>query len=380
MQNKINLLDQYGLINYQNFKPISDTKNLARIIFVAKNSYKALTNDGIVVCFVKGSNIHYKFNSDSELPKVGDFVFLQNNTDNININNHYFIKQILPRKNTLKRKIAGEQQKEQIIATNIDYAFITISLDEQFNVIKAKRILISVLDSNIKPVFILTKSDLTSDIEAKKIEVSDYFKDIIDNLEIIATSIIDPITIKPIYKFLYNKDQNLINTGVFIGSSGSGKSSIINILLNSNIQKTADVSNLEQKGRHTTTSREMFLLPPQEGNIYGGIIIDTPGMREFGLFLDDNNAIDQGFKQISELSLKCKFHNCSHTNEPHCAVQDAILNNLLNQEQLNEYRKLKHQNEEFESKLLENKLKDKKYKYQKEQQKYNIKHIKKNID
>ncbi len=318
-----NYLIKYGLDDFY-IKDLSkkDMHNVAKIISIHKKCFRVINSEAKELnAVVKGSFIHYKLNVSSNLPKLGDFVVL----DSMNQDNTY-IKYILPRKNELKRKLVGEKKEDQIIATNIDYAFVSNPIGEQFNIRKLERLILSCKDSNIVPIIVITKSDLSQDIQKEIEGITNIFSDI----KIIPTSFKKQESIKKIAEIL--KDNKV---GAFIGSSGSGKSTLTNMLLNSEVQKILSVSGDKDKGRHTTTHREMFLLKD------GGAIIDNPGIKEFGLWLNNESSIDNTFSDILELAKSCKFNDCSHNKEPNCAVKKAIKEEIISEERFNSYLKLK---------------------------------------
>ena len=243
-----NYLIKYGLTNFFTADlSIEDLENIGKIISTHKKSFRVINNEGVELnAIIKGSLIHYKSSKTSDLPKVGDFVVL----DNMEQDNTY-IKYILPRKNELKRKLAGEKKEDQIIATNIDYVFITNPIGEQFNIRKLERMILACEDSNITPVIVITKADLAKDIKTETKEIFATF----NNIKIIITAINNQDSVAEIKELLKNN-----KIGTFIGSSGSGKSTLTNMLLEDEVQKTLSVSGDKDKGRHTTTHREMFLL------------------------------------------------------------------------------------------------------------------------
>ncbi|MFL1781219.1 Ribosome small subunit-dependent GTPase A [Candidatus Hepatincolaceae symbiont of Richtersius coronifer] len=320
------LLSNYGLDDFfinQNYN-LADQNNLGRIVSCHKKSFKVITPLGEKDCLIKGSLIHHKIAADSSLPKIGDFVIIENSKENSDTK--HFIKHILKRKNELKRKIIGKKQREQIIAANIDYIFITLPADQQFNLRKTERMLTSCLDSQITPIIVLTKADLHNNIKEVEQEVLSCF----NNVKVIITSFLNPQDIIPLKDLLKEG-----KTGALIGSSGSGKSTLTNMILQRYAQKIASVSAQQDKGQHTTTHRELFLLSE------GGCIIDSPGIKEFGIWLDDSNSLDIAFQNIIEFAANCKFKDCTHVQETKCAVKEAVHKGLLDDQRLANYLKLK---------------------------------------
>ena len=321
-------LQIYGLNDYFIKQiTIEQQEFLAKVISVNKRSFKVITRLGIRNAIIKGSNIHFK-DIVNNIPKVGDFVILEDLQEN---DDNFFITQILERNSVLKRTLVGKNNEDQIIATNIDYAFIFLPCDLQFNLKRIERIVIACNDGNIIPIILMSKTDVPLDLNDLINKTNAYFP----NVQILKTSMFNKESIEEIQNLL---KPNL--TAVFIGNSGAGKSTLTNILLNEDIQKVKEVSNLEDKGQHTTTSRHLFLLP------HGGAIIDTPGIKEFGINLDSSKALQQNFQDIQDIAISCKFSNCTHNNEPSCAVKQAITEGVLSQEKFNNFMKLSLENEE----------------------------------
>lgn len=255
----------------------------------------------------------------SDYPVVGDYVMIDRNT---NSNGNAIIHSVLSRKSAFVRKAAGTSNESQIIATNIDTVFICMSLNNDFNLRRLERYLSIAWDSGAIPVIVLTKSDLCQDICSKLIEVNS----IAIGVDVLVTSSIGEEDYSQILG--YTKEGQTV---AFIGSSGVGKSTLINCLIGEEILKTHGLRK-DDKGRHTTTHRELIMLKN------GGMVIDTPGMREMGL---ESADLSKTFADIDELSEKCKFSNCTHKNEPGCAVQKAVIEGIISTERLQNYEKLK---------------------------------------
>lgn len=241
--------------------------------------------------------------SSSEYPAVGDFVMVNWNE----FGNSAIIESLLPRKSAFIRKEAGELQQEQVVAANVDIIFLCMALNNDFNLRRLERYISIAWDSGATPVVVMTKSDLCDDLENKLSEVSS----VAVGVEILVTTSTEENGYQVLLPFISEG-----KTVAFIGSSGVGKSTLINRLLGKEDLKTNGLRN-DDKGRHTTTRRELFLLPS------GGMVIDTPGMRELGMW-DNSAGIEKTFADIEELAFRCKFRNCTHTNEPGCAIQKAL--------------------------------------------------------
>ena len=309
----INMKD-YGLSD----KFLNESKmyslSVGRIISQDKGLYKAVTENGEFKAQVSGK-FRYNAINISDYPAVGDFVMMDENDGNA------VIHQILNRKSAFIRKAAGTSHDDQVVAANVDTVFICMSLNKDFNLRRLERYISIGWDSGAIPVVVLTKSDLCDDIESLLIELSD----VAIGLDIMITS------------SLANEYENIKkyitygHTVAFIGSSGVGKTTLINKLLGEEVFETKELRN-DDKGRHTTTKRELILVPD------GGVVIDTPGMRELGI---ESADFSKAFADIDELSQMCKFNDCTHTKEPGCAVKRAIEDGNLTNKRLESYFKLK---------------------------------------
>jgi ribosome biogenesis GTPase / thiamine phosphate phosphatase len=319
---------------------------LGRVSVQYKDIYKVFTEAGEVLARVSGK-LSYSSNSTLDYPVVGDWVLLDRSD---NKNGDAIIHKVLSRKSYFSRKIAGSRFDTQIVAANIDYIFICTALNNDFNINRLERYIAVAWDSMAMPVIVLTKADLCEDINEKLREV----EEVAVGIEILVTSSLNENGYEEIKEYIKSG-----TTIAFIGSSGVGKSTLINKLLNEEVLKTNSVDE-NDKGRHTTTHRELFLLAG------GGVIIDTPGMRELGLMSAD---VDKSFSNIEELERQCKFSDCTHRNEPECAVRKAIENGELDPERLERYRKLKREEKynllkakQQEKQRMKNMIKNKKIK------------------
>lgn len=259
------------------------------------------------------------YQKESMFPVVGDYVNFCYNPQG-----ESRIMKICERKNYLTRPDSAKSMKEQPMAANLDYAFLVMSLNDNFNLNRAVRYAATVLQEGIQPVAVLTKADLCEDVENLKIE----FMQMLPQIKVHAVSALTGDGMDELNEYL----QPGI-TIALLGSSGVGKSTLVNALAGTEIMKTGGIREKDAKGRHTTTYRNMIELPSDV------IVIDTPGMREIGL-CDVDEGLDDTFEDIAELATKCRFRDCTHTNEPRCAVQQAIKNGSLSQERFELYRSL----------------------------------------
>lgn len=310
---------------------------IGRVFSQSKNLYRVLLGDKELLAEISGK-FRYNTKNSTDYPTVGDFVVLDRNS---NDEGNAMIIHRFSRKTAFIRRAAGTSNTEQIVAANIDKVFICMSLNNDFNLRRLERYLSISWESGAIPVIILTKSDLCENIEDRLIEVSEIALGV--DLEI--TSIKDEDSIDKVKKHI-GKGKTI----AFIGSSGVGKSTLINSLIGEDILATKGLRN-DDRGRHTTTHREMFILED------GGLVIDTPGMRELGV---ESIDLSKSFSDIDELATNCKFRDCTHVNEPRCAVLKAVKDGELTQERLDNYHKLKKESKydglnskEIEKKKLE---------------------------
>lgn len=315
------------------FKSLYEGLYLGRVITEYKGIYKVATEKDTILSKVSGRLI-YNAIDKSSYPAVGDWVAI----DRVDAKEgDAIIHGILSRKSSISRKVAGREINEQIIASNIDTIFICMSVNNDFNQRRLERYLSIAWDSGAIPVIVLTKVDLCEDIDRVVREVE---KVTIGTTDILCVSSITEEGMDKVKRYLQFGE-----TVVFIGSSGVGKSTLINVLLGEERQKVNDIRRDDDKGKHTTTYRELIVLPN------GGIVIDTPGMREIQL-LDEVDGIDDSFSDIKEISQQCKFSDCRHEKEPGCAVLNAIDSGIISKERLNNYNKLKREAEYIKRKLI----------------------------
>lgn len=281
------------------------------------------------------------YNENSIFPVVGDKVIV-----NINPNGHSLIEKVLERKSKFSRTdfsghAAGYVKtiKEQVLAANFDYVFIVASLNQNFNLNRITRYISVTMKSGAKPVVILTKADICDDVDYYLNEL----KNISKRFDVCVISAKTGIGMEQLDAYLKHG-----NTIVFLGSSGVGKSTLLNAIAGEERMKVSEIREADSKGRHTTTHRQMLMLPT------GVAIIDTPGIRELGLW-DAGEGIDDTFSDITELFESCKFSNCTHTSEPGCAVNKAIDNGSITSERWNLYCQLRKEDDWGKRKALKGK-------------------------
>jgi len=301
-----------------------------RIAVENKNNYLVLTEHGETLAEVSGKLL-FTAESNSELPKTGDWVLLSV----FDSGGVAIIHKILERKTKISRKDAGKTSDEQIIITNVDFIFIVQSLDNNFNINRLERYLVTVFQSGAEPVVILSKADLCEDVDFKISEIQKSYPD----LKIITVSSFTNIGINELTNFIEPE-----KTYAFLGSSGVGKSTIINKLIGEDILKTTEVRTSDSKGKHTTTKRELIILKDK------GILIDTPGMRGLQLWSADN-GMSAAFSEFEEFAGQCRFADCTHTHEINCAVIDAVKNNIIPQSRYDNYLKMRKELRHLESRV-----------------------------
>jgi len=329
-------LKTYGYNNYSETYHDVSPEDLGRIITVHKTNYKIITESGFKTGELTGQMLYSL--PQSELPQTGDWVEI------ITYDESCIITKVLPRKTTLSRKTAGRTSDMQILATNVDTALIVQGVDRDFNINRLERMIVALLDAKIKCIIVMNKIDLDANWQNKVEKVRSRLPDTI----IIAISALNNIAMDAIQMQLIPQQ-----TYIMIGSSGAGKSTLLNQLLKKEIQQTQTMSTSVGKGRHTTTNREMFVLSN------GSLLIDSPGVREFGLALSDSDSVNTSFSNIQQLSENCRYKNCSHTNEPDCAILNALEDGSLLIEEYNSYLKLRDEAFHYQQTVIEKKKKGK---------------------
>jgi len=316
-------IKDYGL-KENLIKNIDESKTIARIIATHKDRYEIVCNNG--QGFAKIKRGCYYDNPNSIYPTTGDFVIIE-----WNLTGDSMICETLKRESSFSRTASSSDrnhelhnQHEQLVAANFDYVFIMQSLNNNFNLHRLERYLSLSWESGAIPVIILTKSDLVENIQ----EYIEQVESIAFGVDVYAVSCITGYGLDSIKKY-FSKG----NTIVFLGSSGVGKSTLVNTLYGDNVMKTSDIREEDSRGRHTTTSRNLIMLPN------GAMIIDTPGMRELGMW-NAENGINRTFQDIEQYIGMCKFSDCTHTNEPGCKILEAIVNGEIDQERFEQYLKL----------------------------------------
>lgn len=315
--NKANLYKAGLTDSFEQEASMYEGLHLARVSAQHKDLYKVITASGEIQATISGK-LGFTVKDNSDYPTVGDWVMVDRTSDN---NGNAIIRHILRRKSLFERKAAGTSNQSQPIAANIDTVFICMSLNNNFNLRRLERYLSVAWDSMATPVVLLTKSDLCADISAKLAEVHS----VAIGVDILVTTSTNDDGYKAINKYIGNG-----KTVAFIGSSGVGKSTLINCIVGEEVLATRKTGE-NDKGRHTTTHRQLIVLPS------GGVVIDTPGMRELQM---ESADLSKSFADIEELAQNCRFNDCTHLHEPGCAIKEAIEKGILSAERLSNYQKL----------------------------------------
>lgn len=296
-------------------------ENLARVTGASREALELLTVDGrILRAKLLGK---WRSKKDLERPGIGDWVEIDQ-MGHGELNNEVTIKSLIPRFSYLARVASGFETKPQLIASNVDYALLVSSPNDDFSLRRLERFLAICKEGNVTPIVVITKSDLIENESPWR----DTLKPLGSHIATYFVSMHIPGSVSELQSFL---DEG--KTAVLLGSSGVGKSTLINSLLGNAIQKTQSIREKDSKGRHTTTERSLHFLPT------GGMIIDTPGIRELKVAVDPQSLLES-FSDVEALTHQCKFTNCQHLTEPGCKVKEALSSGSLTQARYDSYQKL----------------------------------------
>lgn len=306
----------------------------ARVVLEHTHIYRVVTADGETLARVSGRLRHHA-TSRADFPAVGDWVVLEPVS-----NGDARIHAVLPRISRFSRRAAGDANEEQVVAANIDTIFLVGGLDRDFNPRRLERYLVVGWESGATPVIVLNKADLVDDPQPFVNEV----QALAPGVDVHAVSTRTPGSLDVLKQYL-----GFGRTAALLGSSGVGKSSIVNKLVGYDLLRTQDVRVTDSRGRHTSTSRQMVLLDS------GGILIDTPGMRELQLWETGETALE-AFRDIHDLAASCRFRDCRHLQEPGCAVREAVASGQLPQARYDSFQKLaaerEHQQRQQDARAL----------------------------
>ncbi len=316
-----------------------DLFSVARVISEHKERYIVKTSDGEYDAEIIG-NLRFSATKRSDFPAVGDWVAISEYDEN-----KVLIHSVFPRKTIIERQAAGKQGEKQIIAANVDVALIIQSVDRDFNINRLERYLTICNTANVKPIIILNKIDLIDETA-----LSDLMLKVQERVKQVPLLAISNQSQKGIDELITQIEKG--KTYCLLGSSGVGKSTLLNHLSGKHLMKTKAISSSTNKGRHITSHRELTVLEN------GGIVIDNPGMREVGI-ADSDSGLEKTFEQIIELSKACRFNDCTHTTETGCAVLAALSTGEVDEKSYENYLKMEKEKDHYESTVAEKRKKDK---------------------
>ncbi len=314
---------------------------VGRVVLEHKERYVVKTETDEFEAEIIG-NLRFSAQSRADFPAVGDWVAISEYDEN-----KVLIHSIFPRKTIIERQSVGKFGEKQIIATNIDYAFIVQAVDRDFNVNRIERYLTICYTAKVEPIIVLSKVDLVSENELQEL-----IKQIESRIKNVAILTISNQSLDG-----YEKLKSIIEKGktyCLLGSSGVGKSTLTNNLSGGDLMKTGSISLSTSKGKHVTSHRELVVLESD------GILIDNPGMREVGM-TDVGEGLAQTFDVILELANNCKYSDCKHINERGCAVLEAVENNIVDRATYENYQKMEREKFHFESTVAEKRKRDKQF-------------------
>jgi ribosome biogenesis GTPase len=315
------------------FQPYRERGNFpGRVAVEERGAYRLYTEDGEISARIRGK-LRFDSQSAADFPAVGDWVSVSRR----DLDGLVQIEAVLPRRSKFSRKAAGAVSDEQIVAANVDTVFLLQGLDHDFNLRRLERYLVAAFESNASPVVVLSKADLCDDTQTRILEA----ESVAPGTPVHAISSVTGQGLSDLDEY--------VSSGVtvaFLGSSGAGKSTLINRIVGEEIQKTKEVRKHDSRGRHTTTHRELIVLKT------GGLLIDTPGMRELQLW-DAGGSLAEAFSDVESIAASCYFTNCRHQNEPGCAVREALADGSLDANRYESYVKLERELEYLDSRMDE---------------------------
>jgi ribosome biogenesis GTPase len=316
-----------------------DESEIGRVVAEHKERYIVRAENGELDAEITG-NLRFSARSREDFPAVGDWVALA-----IHDSDFAIIHKILPRFSVISRQAVGQLGERQIIATNIDYALLILAVDRDFSINRIERYLAICFSSKVSPIIVLTKTDLLD--EQKLVELLGSVKQRIQNVPVIAISNETQDGYGALRTFIKKG-----KTYCMLGSSGVGKSTLLNNLSGRSVMKTDAISASTHKGRHVTTHRELIVLEQ------GGILIDNPGMREVGVG-DAGEGLAATFGRVAGAARHCRFKDCTHTHEAGCAVLEAVAEGVIDKGAYENYLKMKREEDHYEASVAERRKRDK---------------------
>jgi len=314
----------------------------ARVVTMSRDQYVVSCGNSDIPAEVTGK-LRFSATGPEDLPTVGDWVYAQI----FDKGDFAVIHDILPRKNCLRRKMAGKKVDHQIIGANIDTAFLVQSLDHDYNLRRLERYLVAIMDARIEPVILLSKEDLLGDQELA--EKQEEIRSTIPGIDMVSFSTLDNVSVEKI-----RKKMTPGKTYCLLGSSGVGKTTLLNRLTGEDSFRTHEVRKSDSRGRHTTTRRQLIILPD------GAILVDNPGMREFAN-IGVSDGIDKTFEDISQIASLCRFRDCTHTTEKGCAILSALESGEISRERYDNFMKIKRESAFHQMSYLEKRRRDRQF-------------------
>lgn len=293
-----------------------------RVVLESRGHYRLHTELGDAPAVLAGRLRHQAEDSDA-LPAVGDWVVAVPPV----ADGPLLIQAVLPRRSKISRKVAGARTREQLVAANVDIVFLVMGLDGDYNPRRLERLLVMAWESGARPLVVLNKADLDSEVEAR----CDEIQQVSPGVPVVATSCHVQHGLDDLRQHIQPGE-----TVALLGSSGVGKSTLINCLAGQQVLKTGAVRASDDRGQHTTTHRQLVPLP------CGGLLIDNPGIREIQLWSTEE-GLQQAFDDVETLAERCRFRDCTHRDEPGCAVQSALAEGALAAERLENFRGLERE-------------------------------------
>ena len=301
----------------------------ARVVAEDRGSYQVVGESGELRAAVSGRFRHEAANDPSAYPAVGDWVAVETGT-----NGETVIHALLPRRSALVRQAPGKRTEAQVLGANLDVVFVVASLNADLNLRRLERYVAAAWESGAEPIVLLSKADLGGDVDAILLAVAG----VIAGATVVVVSSFDGRGVDEVRERI-----GAGRTVAFVGSSGVGKSTLLNTLAGEARAFVREIREDDARGRHTTTRRQLHLLPE------GGLILDTPGMREFSLW--ESDGLEQTFTDLDEIVARCRFGNCSHNGEPGCAVATALDDGSLGRDRLDSWQKLQRETAHHERRV-----------------------------
>lgn len=314
----------------------------ARVVTMSREQYVVSCGKLDIPAEITGK-LRFSATGPEDIPTVGDWVYAQI----FDQGDFAVIHGIIPRRNYLRRKMAGKKVDHQIIGANIDTAFLVQSLDHDYNLRRLERYLVAILDASIEPVVLLSKEDLLSDKELA--QKQEEIRSLMPDIDIVSFSSLDNEGVEKV-----RKKMSPGKTYCLLGSSGVGKTTLLNRLTGEGTFRTKEVRKSDSRGRHTTTRRQLITLPD------GAILMDNPGMREFAN-IGVSDGIDRTFEDISQMAGQCRFSDCTHTGEKGCAILSALESGEISRERYENFMKIKRESAFHEMSYLEKRRRDKQF-------------------